>query len=340
MIVSKSTPRVVQEFAQRVRDDFQRWPHDSHGGRREFQEPLSDSRAGTARGEDPRSALFGTHFRVFPVFPLLGFKRIVILRLIKKTCLFQRVSEQGHLRTLFERSVETDHIDVFIGHSWSAGRWQKYLALCLYFNLERALWCSIAAWSLVAGLFLGVGGLTSLGGSYLALPCLVYLPMAVFFVTLLFGQQLVGAVCGLGSPSLWLDRLCVHQTDEEQKAEQIAALPIFVANSRRMLILWDDTYFATLNQVPRCRPPRILLCVTTVPKRRTMPLVVRCAVSCTLPLMILAPWNACAFPSRLACAVTRSPRARMSPSTARLCLPLWLIAPLQSTVSWFPCFPG
>ena len=82
-----------------------------------------------------------------------------------------------------------------------------------------------------------------MGGSYLALPCLVYLPIAVFFLALLFGQQLLDGVCGFGSPSIWVDKLCVHQTDLELKAAQIAALPIFVAHSSRMLILWDDTYF-------------------------------------------------------------------------------------------------
>ena len=145
--------------------------------------------------------------------------------------------------TLFGASCETDHVDVFVGHSWSAGRWQKFLALCLYFNLQIALWCSIGTWIVTVLLLLGLGGLTYLGGSYLALPCLVYLPIAVFFLALLFGQQLLDGVCGFGSPSIWVDKLCVHQTDLELKAAQIAALPIFVAHSSRMLILWDDTYF-------------------------------------------------------------------------------------------------
>eukprot|EP00439_Symbiodinium_sp_Y106_P025499 s2094_g3.t1 len=148
--------------------------------------------------------------------------------------------------TLFGASCETDHVDVFVGHSWSAGRWQKFLALCLYFNLQIALWCSIGTWIVTVLLLLGLGGLTYLGGSYLALPCLVYLPIAVFFLALLFGQQLLDGVCGFGSPSIWVDKLCVHQTDLELKAAQIAALPIFVAHSSRMLILWDDTYFERL----------------------------------------------------------------------------------------------
>ena len=47
---------------------------------------------------------------------------------------------------LFSKSVETDHVDVFIGHSWSAGRWLKVLALCVHFNLGLAVGCSMLTW--------------------------------------------------------------------------------------------------------------------------------------------------------------------------------------------------
>ncbi|CAJ1453265.1 unnamed protein product [Effrenium voratum] len=84
--------------------------------------------------------------------------------------------------------------------------------------------------------------MTGLGGSSLAMPCLVYLPMTVFFAVFFFGQKL----CERRSPSVWVDKLCIHQTDMGLKAEQIAALPVFVARSSRMLILWDETYFERL----------------------------------------------------------------------------------------------
>ena len=92
-------------------------------------------------------------------------------------------------------------------------------------------------------LLLGWGGMTSLGGSSMALPCLCYMPITVFFVVFIFGQRLFG---GRGSPSLWLDKLCVHQTDLDMKMDQIAALPVFVANSANMLVVWDETYFDRL----------------------------------------------------------------------------------------------
>ena len=109
-----------------------------------------------------------------------------------------------------------------------------------FFNLDMAICCAFGAWLIVAATLLGWGGITSLGGSYLALPCLVYFPMTVFFVVFIFGQQLFE---GRLPPALWVDKLCIHQTDMDRKAEQIAALPVFVMHSSRMLILWDDTYF-------------------------------------------------------------------------------------------------
>ncbi|CAJ1404518.1 unnamed protein product, partial [Effrenium voratum] len=115
---------------------------------------------------------------------------------------------------LFHASAETDKVDVFIGHSWSAGRWQKFLALCLFFNLDLAVSCSLGACGVAVAVLLGSKGMTGLGGSPLAMPCLVYLPMTVFFVVFFFGQH----ICGRWSPSVWVDKLCIHQTDMGLKA--------------------------------------------------------------------------------------------------------------------------
>ena len=66
--------------------------------------------------------------------------------------------------------------------------------------------------------------------------------MLSFFVAFIFGQQLFGS----SSLSLWLDKLCVDQSNMEMKRQQINCLPVFVARSSKMLILWDDTYFDRL----------------------------------------------------------------------------------------------
>ncbi|CAL1168347.1 unnamed protein product [Cladocopium goreaui] len=98
-------------------------------------------------------------------------------------------------------------------------------------------------WSLLAIALVGMFGVAGLGGNVCVFPCLVCLPVATFFVVFFFGQDLTGA---RWSMSLWVDKLCIHQTDLELKAKQIAALPVFVAHASRMLILWDETYFERL----------------------------------------------------------------------------------------------
>eukprot|EP00439_Symbiodinium_sp_Y106_P041376 s2431_g5.t1 len=145
--------------------------------------------------------------------------------------------------TLFDASVETNSVDLFVSHSWSAGRWEKFLALCVYLNLQMAVACCMITWILVVLLMISLHGVSGLGGSRLLLPCFVYLPMATFFVVFFFGQQLS---VGLWSPSVWIDRLCIHQTDLELKAEQINSVPTFVVRSSRLLILCDGSYFERL----------------------------------------------------------------------------------------------
>ena len=83
----------------------------------------------------------------------------------------------------------------------------------------------------------------------------------------------------------------------------------------------------TLNLAARCRPTRTLLFITTAHKRRTMPLVVLRAVSCTLPLMTLAPWNASLLPTRthvtFDCPAMPSPQAHRSSAEHGLSAPEW-----------------
>lgn len=62
-----------------------------------------------------------------------------------------------------------------------------------------------------------------------------------------------GAVCFWITLFFWkprckifLDKVCVSQTDEELKRRSILSLGAILANSRRMLLLWDPTYITRL----------------------------------------------------------------------------------------------
>ncbi|CAE7610528.1 unnamed protein product [Symbiodinium sp. CCMP2592] len=154
----------------------------------------------------------------------------------------QEVLEAGS--RIFASTSCAEHVDVFLSHRWGSARWAKYLALCLYLNMTAAVVCSVTTWLLAtAALIFWAHGAGNLGGNLLLLPIVVYLPVAVFLLVFFFGQD---AVHRFRPISMWLDRACIHQTDHEFKRRQIQALPVFVARSSSMLVLWDDEYFQRL----------------------------------------------------------------------------------------------
>ena len=139
----------------------------------------------------------------------------------------------------FDRSERVQNVDVFVSHSRKASRWHKYLAMCVFLNMEIALKVTAVATAL-AVLFASMFPDLSAGMIFVLL---MDAPTAVFVIFLMFGQHLTN---GRWGPSLWVDKICVSQTDEEAKQRGIAGLPTVVACSSRLLVLWDGTYFERL----------------------------------------------------------------------------------------------
>ncbi|CAE7870262.1 unnamed protein product [Symbiodinium necroappetens] len=130
-------------------------------------------------------------------------------------------------------------VDVFISHSWSAGRWDKYLAVCYFLNL------GLAAKAMTAFVVLSEASMLAFADMsiHVMFVFLLDFPILIFFLVFFFGQHLT---CGVWGPNFWLDRLCVDQTDAKTKAEGIAGLPTIVANSSELLVLWDKSYYQRL----------------------------------------------------------------------------------------------
>jgi len=61
-----------------------------------------------------------------------------------------------------------------------------------------------------------------------------------FVLTYLFGHLAVD------QSSFWFDRLCIPQINLWVRAQTLQHVPVFVAHSSQMLVLWDDTYFERL----------------------------------------------------------------------------------------------
>lgn len=73
---------------------------------------------------------------------------------------------------------------------------------------------------------------------------MVVCPVA-FVLTLLFWQQL-RALLRLRSRRVFMDKMCIHQTDKEKKAQGILSLGGFLDSSQRFVILWSPRYFSRL----------------------------------------------------------------------------------------------
>ena len=139
---------------------------------------------------------------------------------------------------IYELSSQTDSIDSFISHSWSSGRWQKFLSLCLHFNVRVAF-----ASSVLVGLLPAALGASKLlffaelesednidrapNGPYGMVLCSL-----TFWLVLLFCRDVVPRGC-LHTPSVFLDKVCVHQLDGDLKKQGVAHLrvPFFLGRS-------------------------------------------------------------------------------------------------------------
>eukprot|EP00929_Paragymnodinium_shiwhaense_P033349 TRINITY_DN18325_c0_g1_i1.p1 TRINITY_DN18325_c0_g1~~TRINITY_DN18325_c0_g1_i1.p1 ORF type:complete len:453 (+),score=43.57 TRINITY_DN18325_c0_g1_i1:783-2141(+) len=60
----------------------------------------------------------------------------------------------------------------------------------------------------------------------------------------LFGQRFAAFCRRPGS--VFLDKLCIHQTDEEKKSAGVLALGMFLRHSERLVCLWSPRYFCRL----------------------------------------------------------------------------------------------
>eukprot|EP00401_Gymnodinium_catenatum_P041137 CAMPEP_0117560138 /NCGR_PEP_ID=MMETSP0784-20121206/53721_1 /TAXON_ID=39447 /ORGANISM="" /LENGTH=415 /DNA_ID=CAMNT_0005357537 /DNA_START=65 /DNA_END=1309 /DNA_ORIENTATION=- len=142
---------------------------------------------------------------------------------------------------VFYASEQVEEVGAFISHAWSAPRWLKALALLYYMNIELAVVASILAWAATMAGMVVLNGPLGMGGHHGLLKIFVGIPLLVFAVFFVCGHRLRVPV-----ETVWLDKLCIHQTRPDKKVAGVTALPEVVANSERLLVLWSDTYYERL----------------------------------------------------------------------------------------------
>ncbi|CAE7299453.1 unnamed protein product [Symbiodinium necroappetens] len=139
----------------------------------------------------------------------------------------------------YDCTKKVDQVDVFISHSWSAGRWGKTLAVCFHLNGCVAVKSALAAAAAGPLCLAATGDVNNLVSDPYLFLLAVDLPVLVFFLSFFFAHV---CSCRCASPTMWIDSLCIPQTSEAVKQEAISMLPAFVKCSSEMLILWDNTY--------------------------------------------------------------------------------------------------
>eukprot|EP00419_Tripos_fusus_P029453 CAMPEP_0172727972 /NCGR_PEP_ID=MMETSP1074-20121228/91980_1 /TAXON_ID=2916 /ORGANISM="Ceratium fusus, Strain PA161109" /LENGTH=635 /DNA_ID=CAMNT_0013555175 /DNA_START=28 /DNA_END=1935 /DNA_ORIENTATION=- len=148
-------------------------------------------------------------------------------------------------------SRQVPHVDAFISHNWSTPRRAKFCALALQFHLQPALCCTgsvalLLTWLSSSGKlpmlqFIDEDGNERYFGGY----CLLCCPP--LFIIALFCWQEIAAYCAPCLSSVcFLDKACIHQTDENRKRASIKRLAMFLRFARSMLVVYSDAYLQRL----------------------------------------------------------------------------------------------
>jgi len=155
---------------------------------------------------------------------------------------------------LLSFSSQRSDISLFISHCWRDSRWSKFVALSIVHNGNAAYLMSLIV-SLILCVLQRINVLPMIwddtvwviAGEEHRLKegfwCIFVSPI-VFLISVIFWQN----VRDLFRHPMWvfLDKLCIHQTDEVQKAEGIRGIGGILKQSERMEVLWSPQYFYRL----------------------------------------------------------------------------------------------
>jgi hypothetical protein len=158
--------------------------------------------------------------------------------------------------------LEADQLPIsyFVSHSWHASRWSKLLGLVWTFHAHRSsiVACLAACVALLAcalpfpwsGAPLSAASLWDDMQAFMPTGSAICAGMLLSYFVLLFHAPAILSVANplsaMSTTSFFLDRCCIHQTNEKIKRQGILSLGNFVAASDRLLVLWDPTYFSRM----------------------------------------------------------------------------------------------
>jgi len=158
-------------------------------------------------------------------------------------------SSMGSAQT-YQLSTQTKRIEYFLSHNWVVSRWDKFMTLSYKFHFNFAFTVTV-----LFCMFVGVLGSLDMvpivTDETLRPPrcgCICRIlcgPVAILLFV--FGNH-VGpcARCRADDPYVFLDKVCISQTDPELQRQGIANLGAFLKVSDRMLMIYSEHYFRKL----------------------------------------------------------------------------------------------
>lgn len=147
----------------------------------------------------------------------------------------------------YQMSAPVLNVDTFISHTWVTSRLHKMMLLALHFNLVPALavWLCVTACMLAcvaAGYLPMMVPAQSWFGEICVYTRVLHYP--ALLLPLLFLRD-IAPRCVQG-PFVFLDKVCIHQTDKAMQKQGIAALAAFIRSSRSMVVIYSHQYLRRL----------------------------------------------------------------------------------------------
>lgn len=164
-------------------------------------------------------------------------------------------SSQGDDST-YALSQQVETIDDFLTHDWQTAGWRKLVSLCFLYNSGAAFVssCTVAVVagvlqsSAVAVLPTSFTTYESVHGVDLAYQA-GWWPLglgAFVHVAVFLRWQHLRQLLGLKPRFIFLDKVCIHQSNEKLKAAAVSGLAGILKRSDRLVVLWSPKYLTRL----------------------------------------------------------------------------------------------
>ncbi|CAK9051530.1 Uncharacterized protein SCF082_LOCUS29093 [Durusdinium trenchii] len=136
----------------------------------------------------------------------------------------------------FEKSFVSEKVSCFWSHSWHGGQYKKVATLLTLYNGLPAILCGLLAALVMMVLF-----------TFGSLPGFQRVPdspsdHSAWSLGMGFLVTAIAFVFWRPQQHVFLDRICITESDPELKAEQILSLAGMLKRSREMLVLWDSSW--------------------------------------------------------------------------------------------------